>query len=399
MDANYFDQLEKIKKYKEMAKYALISQGEFPSRETINNIVNNIDMRTSILDHTKINIGDKFDIDTWNEELYSIYNDIVILYKTILKNELDEFSKVNAYAKNCISELSEYADKCDKLSRLHTETTSLGDTIYHQDSGFDISIDNNIASIELPPIFAEPKSKIILCVNGTGFDQALSYAEIIEPDDDKHVKLYDFRKNGNTYYVNKEVESKIVYYNADKSVASQYKFIMPNIKANQDNKYECYSGKGKIQASPINDTLNRDIIEKSALAGIKIPEQTTVSFYIKNGTYINFDFMEPPKRKNFSERDIKINSNLFYVTFTTDNNYNVFNFETDGEIWAEKNKVTVNNDNLIIYNNSKANDFMVVKYLYDTEKLLNDIYVRIPINDYNTFHIDSISIKQMKEMV
>ena len=150
----YYDQLYKIQLYKNMAEQALIKQGEFPNKGTIDNIVSRIDLRYSVLDHQTINTNDSFNAAAWNKELYLLYSDILILYKTLFINELDEYTKIKSMVDGYISSLEELASKCDSLTKMHTESTSLGNTIYFQSTGFDISTDtlstSKSVSVRLP---------------------------------------------------------------------------------------------------------------------------------------------------------------------------------------------------------------------------------------------------------
>ena len=170
----YYDQLHKVKLYKDMVKQALIKQGEFPSKNTVDNIVSRIDLRYSVLDHQTINANDLFDTEQWNQELYLLYSDILILYKTLFVNELEEYTKIKSMVDGYISSLEELASRCDSLTKMHTESTSLGNTIYFQSSGFEIITDelstSNSVSVRLPAdIMSYPEARLIYNIRGTGW--------------------------------------------------------------------------------------------------------------------------------------------------------------------------------------------------------------------------------------
>ena len=76
----------------------------------------------------------------------------------------------------------------------------------------------------------------------------------------------------------------------------------------------------------------------------------------------------------------------------------MFNFDTDGEIWAEKVNTSINNNSIVIANHSNSTDFMIIERVYaDKVSISNNISIlaHIPIEDYSNFHIDSISIKEL----
>lgn len=76
----------------------------------------------------------------------------------------------------------------------------------------------------------------------------------------------------------------------------------------------------------------------------------------------------------------------------------MFNFDTDGEVWAEKINTSINNNSIVITNQSNSTDFVIIERIYtDKVSISNNISIlaHIPIEDYSNFHIDSISIKEL----
>ena len=351
-----------------MAEQALIKQGEFPNKGTIDNIVSRIDLRYSVLDHQTINTNDSFNAEAWNKELYLLYSDILILYKTLFINELDEYTKIKSMVDGYISSLEELASKCDSLTKMHIESTSLENTIYFQSSGFDIITDtlstSKSVSVRLPAdIMSYPETKLIYNIRGPG-----------------------------------EIKEKTYYYTADDSIIGSYMFTLPSslIEANENNTYKCYAGKDKISILS-NNNASYEVYEKHSDSSLTIPANSTVKFYIKNGTYINLDFSAKPKRKNFTGYELVDIESLTEISFTT-SGITMFNFDTDGEVWAEKINTSINNKSIIITNQSNSTDFVIIERIYaDKVSISNNISIlaHIPIEDYSNFHIDSISIKEL----
>lgn len=398
----YYDQLHKVKLYKDMVTQALVKQGEFPSKDTVENIVSRIDLRYSVLDHQTINANDSFDTEQWNQELYLLYSDILILYKTLFVNELEEYTKIKSMVDGYISSLEELASRCDSLTKMHIESTSLGNTIYFQSSGFEIITDelstSNSVSVRLPAdIMSYPEARLIYNIRGTGFYPDESYLDITQKNFTS-VYLPEYSKNGDYYKVPGEIKEKVYYYNTDNSVIGSYMFVLPSslIEANNNNTYKCFAGKNKISVLS-NNNASYESYEKHSNSSLVIPADSTVKFYIKNGTYINFDFSAKPKRKNFNGYELINPEPLTEISFTTSGSI-MFNFDTDGEIWAEKVNTSINNSSIVIANHSNSTDFMIIERVYaDKVSISNNISIlaHIPIEDYSNFHIDSISIKEL----
>lgn len=398
----YYDQLYKIQLYKNMAEQALIKQGEFPNKGTVDNIVSRIDLRYSVLDHQTINTNDSFNAEAWNKELYLLYSDILILYKTLFINELDEYTKIKSMVDGYISSLEELASKCDSLTKMHIESTSLGNTIYFQSSGFDIITDtlstSKSVSVRLPAdIMSYPEAKLIYSIRGTGFYPYESYLDITQKDFTSKY-LPEYSKNGDWYKVPGEIKEKTYYYTADDSIIGSYMFTLPSslIEVNENNTYKCYAGKDKISILS-NNNASYKVYEKHSGSSLTIPANSTVKFYIKNGTYINLDFSAKPKRKNFTGYELVDIESLTEISFTT-SGITMFNFDTDGEVWAEKVNTSINNKSIVITNQSNSTDFVIIERIYaDKVSISNNISIlaHIPIEDYSNFHIDSISIKEL----
>ena len=285
----YYDQLYKIQLYKNMAEQALIKQGEFPNKGTVDNIVSRIDLRYSVLDHQTINTNDSFNAEAWNKELYLLYSDILILYKTLFINELDEYTKIKSMVDGYISSLEELASKCDSLTKMHTESTSLGNTIYFQSSGVDIITDtlstSKSVSVRLPAdIMSYPEAKLIYNIRGTGFYPYESYLDITQKDFTSKY-LPEYSKNGDWYKVPGEIKEKTYYYTADDSIIGSYMFTLPSslIEVNENNTYKCYAGKDKISILS-NNNASYEVYEKHSGSSLTIPANSTAvkSFVILN---------------------------------------------------------------------------------------------------------------------
>lgn len=390
--ATYKEQLLKIDAYRDMVKHAMSKNQGYYTNTAVMDIVNKIDLRYSILSHSTISEGNSFDIEAWNEDAFALYTDICILYKTLLVYEQQELKRIQYKTQNYISSLKTLAEKCQQINAMHTASTSMGETLYFQDNGFDPDIDEETATITLDSLEVTPGTELIFHINGDGFEASSSYCRIfINNDEAKRLSPYYF--NGDSYTVTGDTETTEYSYTADESIKYYNTFSFPNITASKNNNYLCYAGKNSIS---IVDTLSgyveSDTVVKNknyvAYSGKK------VRFYVKNGTAINMDFSVLPAKRNFTETNMTNLPTSAVFEFTTDV-YTRFSFDTDGEVWAEIITPEVKDDKLYITSYSAQDDYLVVEEKPISNTTINKLEIVIPIGDMDNFKIKSVAIKNI----
>ena len=390
--ASYKEQLLKIDAYRDMVKHALSKNQGYYTDTAVMDIVNKIDLRYSILSHTTISEGSSFDIETWNEEAFALYNDICILYKTLLVYEQQELKRIQYKAQNYVSALKTMAEKCQQINAMHTASTSMGETLYFQDNGFDPDINEETAVVTLNSLKVTPGSELIFHINGDGFEPSSSYCKIfINNDEVKRLSPYYF--DGDSYIVTGDTKTTEYSYTADESIKYYNTFSFPNITVSKNNNYLCYAGKNSIS---IIDTLS-NYVESDTVVKNKnyaVDSGKRVRFYVKNGTAINMDFSVLPTKRNFTETNMTSLPKSAIFEFTADT-YTRFSFDTDGEVWAEVITPEVKDDKLYVTSYSAQSDYLVVEEKALSDTTINKIEVVIPIDDLDSFKIKSIAIKNI----
>lgn len=390
--ATYKEQLLKIDAYRDMVKHAMSKNQGYHTNTAVMDIVNKIDFRYSILSHSTISEGNSFDIEAWNEDAFALYTDICILYKTLLVYEQQELKRIQYKTQNYISSLRTLAEKCQQINAMHTASTSMGETLYFQDNGFDPDIDEETATITLDSLAVTPGTKLIFHINGDGFEASSSYCRIfIKNDEVKRLSPYYF--NGDSYTVAGDTKTTEYSYTADESVKYYNTFSFPNITASKNNNYLCYAGKNSIS---IVDTLSGYVESDTVVKNKNYVAHSgkKVKFYVKNGTAINMDFSVLPTKRNFTETNMTNLPTSAVFEFTTDV-YTRFSFDTDGEVWAEIITPEVKDDKLYITSYSAQDDYLVVEEKPISNTTINKLEIVIPVGDMDNFKIKSVAIKNI----
>ena len=153
------------------------------------------------------------------------------------------------------------------------------------------------------------------------------------------------------------------------------------------------SGKTHYIHKKLIDLSNKKSISCSS------PSQTNkrgkVTFYVKDGSYIKFDFAYKPDYTNFSGTYI---DNLKSVEFIEIDYTNIttFNIVTDGKIYADK-KSGIIKDNFLYYPDilPGVSKYTIIEYANDKKIPVN---VSVSINGQNTETgplINMIALKQL----
>ena len=130
-----------------------------------------------------------------------------------------------------------------------------------------------------------------------------------------------------------------------------------------------------------------------------MPAYSSVRFFLKNPTYLNFEFSKEPVYKNFSQyQNASITSETTEIEFTAGENPIVFNFLTDGELYAEKLDVNIVNDKLYATKKTTVTDLLLETIEFKAPISFDKIEVIIDNIDRNIFHINSIAIKQQSTL-
>lgn len=394
---DYQEQLLKAKAYESIINQLLIDRNQFPTTSMVNNILEKVDLRYSLLKHKMVDKDSLFDVDEFNKEMYYMYIDILILYQAIVIYETEKYSQLETDVAGYISSLQEVADSCERLTKYHTESTGLGTTILYEDKNFCTSLNDNSATITLHGIKAEPRSDLTCFIDGLGFDDYnvifnfYQGEQIVYCSSSSRVSKRPYRVEAGQLNV-----SRKAFKVNDSLLDTNRTFQITNVEDVSENKiYKIYGGKNKIYIEKADNKLP----EKNGDLSFLVPAYSSVRFFLKNPTYLNFEFSEEPIYKNFSQyQNASITSETTEIEFTAGENPIVFNFLTDGELYAEKLDVNIVNDKLYATKKNTVTDLLLETIEFKAPISFDKIEVIIDNIDRNIFHINSIAIKQQSTL-
>jgi len=392
----YSDQIKKIAYYKERIINTLARQGVYPDNALIKEHMNNINSKLAIYSAPDVTTGELFDAEEFNQSILEIMADLKILYELAYKICIEDYNEVRAYAVTHIKQLESLAKSYQIKTALEVDSTYLGKTIFYQGSGFNISGDNGVKKIILGEIDITPGAKLV-CIIDTVND--------IDPANISFCFRYgrsDTELLGSPYNYNKDVikvpgEMKCSTYEYSSPnngiLRSAFPMTPEGLKLNRDNAYIVYGGKDKIQ---IGYTSDRYITKVSGVTN-QFDEAGKLSFYVVNGTYIDFNFNKEPISKNFtgtSEHDLPKHKK---ITMEYSAGF-AFDFTTDGTIYATCDKAYIRGNDLMYPNMTTLNDFMIEEYSSGDKTPYGSV---VYINNFNTgdlLRVNAIAVKEINEL-
>lgn len=380
----YEDKKMKLQVYRDIIKKQLIKQGEYPRKEMVDSLVNNIDTRYAILDHYTITENSGFDIDRFNTDLYSLYHDLLILYKVVYNLESKKYIELESMINGYLSSLEEVANACEVQTKLQTESTSLGNTIYFAAGGYNLSFLDKKAIVNIGSLTIEDRSQISCFVTGSGFSQE----KVVFSFDKKNVSPYTV--DNNVIYADGEIKTNTYEYKLNNSEQIAKAFLIPSITADERYSYIAYGGKGAIMVSG----NSKEIVLKENSIPVSIYRRSKIRFFLKDASYIAFDFSAAPITKNFTGYKINGLSGITEIAFECEAGTS-FDFKTDGTSYATKEIATVYGEGLYIAKYSDAKDFLIYEYIPVGSQTYKNVKMTIYDVDYDSFKIDSIAVKQL----
>ena len=369
----YRDQIEKTKYLRDRIASSMVASSIFPDRIAIDKRLAAIDTKLALYQYTPFLEADKLNTKKFNEDFMAIYQDLLILYKLVYHFTQEKYKETQSYIDTHLCELEAYADRYSRKAEFESNNFSLGDTIFFQGSGFAPNSENYMSVLKLGKVSVNKGSKISFYIDGNGFDI-----------NDVQFKLGDlacsaYKVNGD--YIKVPGDANYSIYGCqlaeDAVRTGAFPMEMTSFKAISNYRYNIYGGKNKI-CHAINK-VSSTFIGKEKNVPLNIgSSKGKISFYIIDGSYINFEFSKEPLSRNFTGTSKQGLSKHQYITFEYEGDDFTFDFITDGIIYATCRKGVVKDD--ILYYpvaDEGISDFRIEEYS-GKDEIEYDLSVIIP---------------------
>jgi hypothetical protein len=302
---------------------------------------------------------------------------------------VNEYENIKSYAETHLLELEDLARMYEYKTKEELDSTSLGNTVFFQSNGFNITYNNGIAIIDLGKITLHNASKVACIFKA----ENVSSEQVVFNFDDKYnCSPYDYNKD--FFIVPGDIDKNTYFYTLPENCnkVSLYEMSLENFVPDKNNKYVIYGGKNCISSILGN---NKTFYKKTIDIGLTLTGAGKIVFYVLNSSYIEFDFSTKPISTNFNnncidnpEKEQKIVIE-YYGSFS-------FNFFTDGVIYATKENGIITDNKLYYPNADDINSFYILEYLNTKTTDYNNVKVIISdLLDDNLLTINTIALKEL----
>ena len=383
----WIDAVEKLKYYKERIMQELTSMGVYPDAIAVQEQLEDYDAELSIFAHRYAVAGAEFDVDNFNKEFAAIAEDLRIIYKLVNELAIKRYEEVKEYAETHLAELRAMAQKYNVKTKFEIDSTSLGETVFFQASGFDTTIDNSTAKIALGNIEVH-KGAQLACI----FDaEDVKQENVVFTIGGNNCSPYEL--NHDLLKIPGEMTKNIYHYVVPEGevINSAHALNVENFTPSTDNSYLIYGGHNMVAG-------RYDYHEKFEDTPLEFGGQGRVSFWVLDGTFINFTFSNAPKTSNFNGTSITKMKKHHKIVMEYDKGFS-FDFVTDGTVYATRSQGIISDGKLYYPNGDNVRDYYIEEYTANSKVTFSDAVVTISgLKENKPLTINTIAVKETLTM-
>ena len=391
----YLDISNKFIYYKEQILKQFIEKGIYPTDTLIAKYINDIDLNLSIFKNYNKSIGQKFNVNEYNESLKSIYLDLSILYSILNELSINEYNNLQNYIYSYLNELSSIVNTYKTRADYENNSTTLGETLLFQNNNFTIEHNNSTTIYNLNDITINAGSLIACIANVNNINNDNIVFHLYNNEDDIKTIPYNLNSTLLTIPGNKTINTYDYSISDEQNINSSLTLNI-NTEINDKNKYIILGGKDKLLINDKNNKCSLVDIPNSS-GSLLFKEKTDINFYVYKGKNISFKFNKKPLIANFplEQQNITITEDIQFFHIECDEDFYLEIELNEGNIYAINEKGIINNNVLYYIGKIPVQDFKILEISAGEEKTYKVQLIIYNDNDNNSI-IDNIVIKKIE---
>lgn len=388
--ATYKDVLLKTSYYKEQVVKELIKTGMYPDDRTIQDRVQRIDKFISIFNHSTVKSGSLFNTEDFKKVLHYIYQDLEFLYKLLHEGAVREYEYTKSYVDAHLKELEDLAKRYRLRSKLEIDSTSLGETILFQNSGFSVFHRDNSTYIDLGIVEPREGSTLALLFDANNIKAEEVLLGLEDEDGVYYTAPYNYMQDIFKVPGSSQTASYDFEIEKDQIISSAFEVADEGLIPNASNQYLIFGGADQVM---YRGNVKRVPVEKSDSNTFYVREEGFIEFYIYKGTYANFNFTRQPEGKNFKGNSIEDMKTYHHVAIKSEGEF-AFSVATDGEVFAVMKKGVVKSGKLFYPEKADVHSFLIEEVMPGEKKQYN-AFLKVINNSAEPESINSVAIKEL----
>ena len=388
----YQDQIKKIAYYRARIIKELIRKGIYPEDSLVSARITEIDTMLSIFQYSPVGRNENFDADKVNEDLVRIYEDLKILYQIAYDISVRQFEELQLYCETHIAELQNMANKYQYKTQFELDATYIGDTVFYQSTGYNVTENNGVITVELGELEFERQSKLS-CIFDCDTVEQKDVIFVFEDSDGKIANCSPYDYNKDFFTVPGELTcNKYVFNHGSGRIATSFICTPSELRGqiSYKHKYKLYGGKGYVTIG----YYNKRYLFKQPGISVGLEAGGVCTFWILGGTYAKFEFSAMPDNKNFEGTEISALNDHHKIVIEHTERLE-FDFRTDGVIYATYQDGVILNGELYYPTNDQVEEILVEDYAVGDKDKYKVSVIAGPFITGEIPPIKSIAIKQL----
>ncbi len=383
----YKDEIKKINYYKNRIVAWYLQQNKILNKDELDKKIKNIDAKLAIFRQAYIENGETLNIKKFNEQKHDIYSDLKILYEVMYESAKKHLVDVQAKAEYEMRSLEERIKKYKYRSQIETMGV-FGESVYYETNGFDQLYDNGKVYIRLGKLQVKSGSYLVCQLGCRELED-----NIVSFNFDDQYRVLDYKIQQDYLKIPGNYNIKKHDFELKENTTTSFKIDIPDMKINEENKYNIFGGKNKIKVKYLDDgtVVFKDKKENVPFVADRACE---ITLYVYEADSIIFDMNDKIDNKSFDGYRINSPKQRQKIYIKAKQGF-VFDFSTDGTVYAEKHIGYIENKEL--YSKSgfgTITDYMVEEISFGEPVTFNNVTVEIKNAGESFYDIDYISIKQ-----
>lgn len=393
----YKDMIAKAKFYKKQVMQSFIKKGYYPSNEEIANALNDIDMRTALLETYMSREGSLFNTKEINYMFECIFKDLNILYEILQDILINEYNRFKLDIEAQLIELETKANELKKRMNEEINSTVFGTTLFFKSNKWNTVTTDDTTIVDLGELKLLQGSRIASFATINNITPDGVYFNFEAEDTTKSFKALPYNYNEDIYKVPGTLDTNRYELNLNGRLIVNDNITISLSEVNTNNDYKILGGASLMFVTD-KSTNRKTLVD---FASNNRPYYTDkdcyIEFYLLDNSSITYDFNKKPNHTNFPLNNGIISSSDTITKIFIDAPAGFvcrFGIEK-GEVWAScEDGIPIDNKNLMYSGDWSLRDFQILEFV-KTKTTNYKVKMILKSNEDIVKNIENVYIKEI----
>lgn len=393
----YKDMIAKAKFYKKQVMQSFIKKGYYPSNEEITNALNDIDMRTALLETYMSREGSLFNTKEINYMFECIFKDLNILYEILQDILINEYNRFKLDIEAQLIELETKANELKKRMNEEINSTVFGTTLFFKSNNWNTVTTDDTTVVDLGELKLLQGSRIASFATINNITPDSVYFNFEAEDTTKSFNVLPYNYNEDIYKVPGILDTNRYELNLNGRLIVNDNITITLSEVNTNNDYKILGG-ASLMFITDKSTNQKTLVDfASNNRPYYADKDCYIEFYLLDNSSITYDFNKKPNHTNFPLNNGIISSSDTITKIFIDAPAGFvcrFGIEK-GEVWAScEDGIPIDNKNLMYSGDWSLRDFQILEFI-KTKTTNYKVKMILKSNEDIVKNIENVYIKEI----